>query len=369
MENKKYRFLDIARGIAIILMVLGHCVQWNRCNKVYNFIYLFHMAVFMFISGFLFKNRSFNNLKDLIDFLKRKIKKLYLFYLKYEVLFLLLTNLFISIGFYNPNEELLGIVVKPISSVSYFIKRLIRIILLAGNDPLLIALWFIISLICIIFGYSIIKFVSLKQKIINPKIFEKIAVIICFIIGCCMRFYDKIPTRVGAAFVFMLIYDLGNEAYIHKNKLKFNNYFLTVISFCGLLILNNFGHINMSSNEFSNPLFFMVCSLLGIYLILSISNLINEKSKKLSNFLEYLGNITLTIMTWHLIGFKIAMIIQFIFLKVDFKNLSLLLGYQTKSLWLALYLVCGIGLPVIIDKSNNKIKCAYSKFKLSRANN
>ena len=354
MENNKYIYMDIARGIAIFLMVLGHCVQWD---SVYNFIYLFHMAVFMFISGFLFKNRNFNNLKELLDYLKRKIKKLYLFYLKYEVLFLILTNFFLHIGFYDLTTELGRGYVQPINSISYFIKRLIKIILLGGSEPFGIALWFIVSLICITFGYSIIKFVSSKQKIINSKIFEKIAIIICFILGCCMRNYSKIPTRIGAAFVFMLIYDLGNEAYINKNKIKFNNYFLTIISFCGLLILNNFGHINMVSNEFSNPIFFVICSLLGIYLILSISILINEKSKKISNFFKYLGNITLTIMPWHLIGFKIAMIIQFILLKVDFKNLSLIYGYQTKSLWIILYLVCGIGLPIIIDQLKKKIKC------------
>ena len=204
MESKRYRFLDIARGIAIFLMVLGHCVQWK---SVYNFIYLFHMAVFMFISGYLFKNRTFNNLKDLISFLKRKIKQLYLFYLKYEVLFLLLTNLFIYIGFYNLNTELGNGFVQPINSISYFIKRLLKIVLFGGNEPLGIALWFIISLICVIFGYSIIKFVSLKQKIINSKIFEKIAVLVCFIIGYYMQNYNNIPTRIGAAFILMLIFD------------------------------------------------------------------------------------------------------------------------------------------------------------------
>ena len=365
MESKRYRFLDIARGIAIFLMVLGHCVQWK---SVYNFIYLFHMAVFMFISGYLFKNRTFNNLKDLISFLKRKIKQLYLFYLKYEVLFLLLTNLFIYIGFYNLNTELGNGFVQPINSISYFIKRLLKIVLFGGNEPLGIALWFIISLICVIFGYSIIKFVSLKQKIINSKIFEKIAVLVCFIIGYYMQNYNNIPTRIGAAFILMLIFDLGNEAYIHKNKLKFNNYILTIISFCGLLILNNFGYVSMASNKFSNPIFFIICSLLGIYLILSLSNLIIEKSKKISNFLEYLGNITLTIMSWHLIGFKIAMIIQFIFLKIDFKNLSLIYGYQNKNLWLILYLICGIGLPIIIDQSRNKIKHIYCNLKLKNNN-
>lgn len=59
MEQKtRNKTIDISRGIAIILMVIGH----SGCNEyVRKFIYLFHMAVFFMISGYLFtpKYKSF----------------------------------------------------------------------------------------------------------------------------------------------------------------------------------------------------------------------------------------------------------------------------------------------------------------------
>lgn len=58
--NREYLF-DNIRGILILLVVLGHALEYFRLdNKVgeflYVFIYLFHMPVFIFISGYFSKN-------------------------------------------------------------------------------------------------------------------------------------------------------------------------------------------------------------------------------------------------------------------------------------------------------------------------
>lgn len=57
--------IDILRGTAVLLLVLGHCIQFGSGieylqnnvfyqNYVFKFIYTFHMPLFMFISGYLF---------------------------------------------------------------------------------------------------------------------------------------------------------------------------------------------------------------------------------------------------------------------------------------------------------------------------
>lgn len=66
MENKSERELlpDLLRGFAIILVVLGHCIQEGSGeayrteqlyfnDRLYQFIYSFHMPLFMMISGYL----------------------------------------------------------------------------------------------------------------------------------------------------------------------------------------------------------------------------------------------------------------------------------------------------------------------------
>ena len=58
--NKRVNYIDIARGIAIILMVIGHVIQkgWKR-----NVIFSFHMPFFIIVSGMFHKDKS---LKDTI---------------------------------------------------------------------------------------------------------------------------------------------------------------------------------------------------------------------------------------------------------------------------------------------------------------
>lgn len=66
MERKAYfEKLDIIKGLAIFLVILGHCIQCGSGNgfcqsqlffedSLYRFIYSFHMPLFMMISGFLY---------------------------------------------------------------------------------------------------------------------------------------------------------------------------------------------------------------------------------------------------------------------------------------------------------------------------
>lgn len=66
MERKAYfKKLDIIKGLAMFLVVLGHCIQCGSGNKfyqsqlffddfIYRIIYSFHMPLFMMISGFLY---------------------------------------------------------------------------------------------------------------------------------------------------------------------------------------------------------------------------------------------------------------------------------------------------------------------------
>lgn len=56
--KKRQIWADNLRGILIVLVVLGHAIQaqlGDLCfaNHVWNYIYSFHMAAFMAVSGWL----------------------------------------------------------------------------------------------------------------------------------------------------------------------------------------------------------------------------------------------------------------------------------------------------------------------------
>lgn len=79
MEKKRDYNIDMVKAIAVILVVLGHIIQyicvrdgyWE--NHVFRYIYSFHMPLFMFISGYL----SFRPDKELdFEWLKQRAIRL-----------------------------------------------------------------------------------------------------------------------------------------------------------------------------------------------------------------------------------------------------------------------------------------------------
>lgn len=70
-ERKNY--LDMAKGIGIILVVMAHAMP--RLSYIWIVINSFHMPLFFVISGILFKTKS-----NWMAYIKRKIITLYLPY-------------------------------------------------------------------------------------------------------------------------------------------------------------------------------------------------------------------------------------------------------------------------------------------------
>ena len=73
-EDKSREYINIVKGLAIFLMLWGHCIQYLAQgsfdffeNSVFKFIYSFHMPLFMIISGYLFYfSFQKRGMKDLI---------------------------------------------------------------------------------------------------------------------------------------------------------------------------------------------------------------------------------------------------------------------------------------------------------------
>lgn len=88
-QNQRINWIDIARGIGIILVVFGH--TWRE-NLPKDWLYSFHMPLFFFISGWLVNIKK-TNLINWKNFLIKKFLSLIVPY----VLFILLTYLYWSV--------------------------------------------------------------------------------------------------------------------------------------------------------------------------------------------------------------------------------------------------------------------------------
>lgn len=91
--KQRLEYVDAIKGVAIILMVIGHAIAWNYSDyrticifdynqpinikiggAIWQIIYSFHMSLFFIVSGFLtYKSFKF---KDSVCFIKKKIVRL-----------------------------------------------------------------------------------------------------------------------------------------------------------------------------------------------------------------------------------------------------------------------------------------------------
>ena len=124
--------LDVAKGLCIILMVMGHagCTQWFN-----DFMKMFRMPLFFFISGMLLSERYIDDPKVGV---LRKLKGYYKPFVKWTIVFVLLHNVFASLYLIDSsNMYTLGETLR---------KCLAAFFLLNVEGAFLYQYWFLVSL-------------------------------------------------------------------------------------------------------------------------------------------------------------------------------------------------------------------------------
>ena len=132
--------VSIAKGIAIILMVMGHASYPCYFN---DFLTIIRMPLFFVMSGYLFKDKYLHNS---IDFFKKKVRGIYIPYVKYCLLFIILHNQFFRVGIYN--DSFIDVAdVSRLYSIKDFVYRGFRILSsMTHYDRLLGGYWFLHTL-------------------------------------------------------------------------------------------------------------------------------------------------------------------------------------------------------------------------------
>ena len=57
------QFLDITRGFALLLVIIGHCI--SKKSFLHHFLFTFHVPLFFLISGYVYKYKKKAYIKDL----------------------------------------------------------------------------------------------------------------------------------------------------------------------------------------------------------------------------------------------------------------------------------------------------------------
>jgi len=140
MHSGRYVWLDILKGLGILFVVVGH---FCSNTYVYNWIYSFHMPLFFFVSGYLYREAS------ILSSVKHKFMTLMIPYFLFGI---------ISQSFFAINECMFSRTVR--------ISELVWGLLYGTYSSIAYnrVLWFLPALFCITNIYNFLNNVCGKKK-------------------------------------------------------------------------------------------------------------------------------------------------------------------------------------------------------------
>ena len=151
MEKERIHYIDVAKGLAILIVVLGHCAATaiGSHSRLFYTIYSFHMPFWFFLSGMLYSTKTWQ------VFFSGKVKSLLLPYLFFFIL-----NIF-SYQVLNHTDHL----------------QLFQFVRFGG-------LWFLLALFYVVISYFVLDtYCFRKLKGINRKVVLTILAFCFLIVG------------------------------------------------------------------------------------------------------------------------------------------------------------------------------------------
>ena len=303
--GNRLEWIDTLKGVAIITVVVGHCVggalaanyfknDYLIVKTIFDFIYSFHMPLFFSISGFLFYlTKTYNKYKI-------RILDLGLIYIFWTLITWLIK--FLAGG-----------------SINYPVT--VQTLLLNLYNPTFIY-WYIYSLILI----SLICSTKKLEQINLTKL------LLLFVVAYVVKILPVSLGIFGKSIYFMSFFALGGYLYNeHRYKKISKN---TVICLCVVIIFNIFLYFNEIS--FSNEIEILKEIIVANSAII-LSYYIFSEQKKLNVF-KILGVYSLHIYLMH--DFVVAGT-RMIFIRLNNENLLLYLIIGT---------VLGNVIPIIVGK-------------------
>jgi fucose 4-O-acetylase-like acetyltransferase len=225
-KTKRIEYIDLLKGFGILLMVYGHIL--SKCHQHYYmdlYLHAFHMPLFFFISGFLYRN--YNSL----DFVKRKAQTLLIPYL-----------FFCGINFV----------------FSYFLRddfqvgRYFERIFFYNNKSIGIcaSLWFLTALFFIEIIYLGLD--NLLKKSSRKGLY---LTIITVVIGLFVSHFSlKLPYSITSSLCMLPIFHFGVLFKEHREKFKIPTLVPCVCLTLSLFTIVKNGTINIRSNIYNNYL-------------------------------------------------------------------------------------------------------------------
>lgn len=350
--QKKARSLywDIVKGWGIIAIVLGHTGYFAGA-----FVYLFHLALFFFITGYFYNETKYGDTPFL--YFGSRLAGAWPRYMFYTLFFVLLHNFFVTHRLYA-GQELYNhtrMLTAWMSSLSF-------------NSPEQVqgALWFLpVWLVssglfagCVWFGRAAARFTR-KDNVKLP-----VCAFACILIGLAGVFLNMrscpLPYNLQAALLVVPVYLIAwLMQQFFSNFRHYTVWYGCLISALLLHLTNTKLHIFIDLASMHIPgVFFYPISIIGIYFVLSLSDL-SERIRPLAKVLAFLGRHSFDIMAIHFTLFKL---IDFAYARFILKEIPETLSNFPVSFRYEMgpfYILIGLFLPALIGWCIDRIAAKF----------
>ena len=192
MNAQRIRYLDDAKAVGILLVILGHCLWLHSVPGLSRLIYSFHIPFFFIISGFFVKPLSLSN--GIAKYAKVYLKSYYISAVV-ALLFVLVISTMMAPRFDNLIKE-----------------WLVRTLYASGSSqgkytsdiPYIGALWFLWALFwsCVLYGYFLYKGIN--------DIIKSVIIVFCVALSVGSIDYVKLPLSIQAGCIALFYVWIGN---------------------------------------------------------------------------------------------------------------------------------------------------------------
>lgn len=288
--SKRIEYIDIARGIGILLVVLAHNDFGFISQYGYEVIYSFHMPLFFFLSGYFIRTDI-----SFLEFFKKRFHSL----LK-PFLFTLFLIYFTSISF---EKMAFGTALRRIGKSLY------------GTGVYIdwVQLWFlpnlfVVSLYAFIFLVLVGKLNNrwLRLGILTATLAISLPFLKSFYpfsVSMLGKDYELfgLPFSLDLVFLSGFFFILGSEVRQVANETLFGNYFLLAGTGTSVFLMNYFidSRIDFNTRLYSSFFINTLEAMAGILFALALSRQIELHTNRLAALMKYFGRISLIILIFH----------------------------------------------------------------------
>ena len=271
--------IDIAKGIGILLVIVGHTGGLPADTYIHHFIYSFHMPLFFILGGFLFKP------SNIVTHVRKDAKRLLLPYV-FSVFLLILWFVILGIKYDN-----YGMVWHTLQT-GWFGSGQYHASPIWGDFPTIGMIWFLLAMFWCRVIYNIISKLPTLYKYLTGAVVAMIATMID-------NFIINMPWGILTGLSAIMFYMLGNAlkenlAWVHEKRTIFS----VVGTTCWITALL-FSGMGMAVCHYENYLLDIAGACGATWCVYRFSRMLEKKTCCLNSVLSWCGMNSMTILCAH----------------------------------------------------------------------